>query len=151
MPSFRKTKKRKALARSKIYLFDVGVANALKGQTQFEENSAAFGDAFEHFIICEVRALLSYSEDSRPLCYWRSVNHQEVGLLIGTDFAIEIKSTQSVHSKHLKGLRALQEEGLFQKYLVVSRDPYCREIEKGIFNVHWQEFLTQLTKPGFSK
>lgn len=142
LPPFRKTKKRKAVARAKHYLFDVGVANCLKGNTKFEDNSDAFGSAFEHFIVTEVRALLSYAGDDRKLSYWRSVNQQEVDLLIGEDIAIKIKSTQNVTTKHLSGLRALQEEGMFRNYYVVSRDPYSREIETGIRNVFWKDFLT---------
>ena len=55
---------------------------------------------------------------------------------------IEKKSTQNVTTKHLSGLRALQEEGMFRNYYVVSRDPYSREIETGIRNVFWKDFLT---------
>ncbi len=144
LPAFRKTKKRKAITRSKHYLFDVGVANALKGQLHFETNSKAFGDAFEHFIVCEVRACISYKDDDRKLSFWRSVNQQEVDLLIGSDLALEVKSTESVSKRHVRGLLALQEEGLFRDYCVVSRDPHNREVCPGIRNVHWKTFIEEL-------
>jgi len=40
----------------------------------------------------------------------------EVDFIIGNKLAIEIKGTDLVADKHLKGIRALKEEGLIQTY-----------------------------------
>src|SRR5690606_31059091 len=45
MEPYRKTKKRKAVAKSKIYMFDVGVANFLAGRKEILLKSEAFGKA----------------------------------------------------------------------------------------------------------
>ncbi len=50
----------------------------------------------------------------------------EVDLIIGNDLALEIKSTELVQDRHLKGLRALKEEGVVKNYAIVSQDPERR-------------------------
>ncbi|HQW58399.1 MAG TPA: hypothetical protein PK583_05550, partial [Gammaproteobacteria bacterium] len=59
------------------------------------------------------------------------------------DIAIEIKSTKSVNAKHLKGIKALQEEGICKKYFLVSFDKIHR-IHEGIEIIHWENFLDLL-------
>ncbi len=45
---FKKGKNRRATTKSKIYLFDVGVANYLAGRKEILFRSEAFGKAFEN-------------------------------------------------------------------------------------------------------
>ena len=107
---FRRTQKRKAITRQKLYFFDVGVVGQLCRRSYIRERSELFGLAFEHFIINEVRAHLGYERIDLPMQYWRSTSQFEVDLIIGTDLAVEIKASALVTDKHLKGLRALREE-----------------------------------------
>lgn len=46
----------------------------------------------------------------------------EVDLITGTESAIEIKSTEVVHGKHLMGVRALKEEGFIKSFAIVSNN-----------------------------
>lgn len=140
---FSATKKRKAIKRSKFYFFDVGVAGALSRRGQVEQGSELFGRAFEHFIVQETRAYLSYQNRDESLCYWRSVKKHEVDLVVGRECAVEIKSTERASEKHLVGLRALKEENLIKKFLLVSRDPVTRDMD-GITLMPWMDFLKQL-------
>ena len=144
LPGFRKTKIRKPTTRSKHYLFDIGVTNALCQRSKIKAKSELFGDAFEHFIILEVRAYNSYKRRRQKLSYWRSTSQMEVDLLIGQEIAIEIKGSSLVSEKHLRGLRALKEEGLFKKYIVVSLDPNERVTNDDIGIIPWKDFLQKL-------
>ena len=63
-------KKRKAISRAKHYFFDVGVVNALTGRSNIQLKSEVFGKAFEHFIICEVRALIALKEEGLIKSYY---------------------------------------------------------------------------------
>lgn len=144
LPAFTKTLKRKAITRAKHFLFDLGVTNTLCARGEIREKSELFGAAFEHFIVLEVRAYLSYRRLSHPTYYWRSTSQMEVDLLIGNELAIEIKGTDLVQDKHCKGLRALKEEGLFQRYLMISLDQNYRKTDDGIEIFPWQMFLHQL-------
>ncbi|MCM0605127.1 MAG: ATP-binding protein [Xanthomonadaceae bacterium] len=140
---FLATVQRKAIARSKFYFFDVGVVNSLCKRGKIVSGSELFGKAFEHFIIREIKSWLSYKKSNEELYYWRSTSQFEVDAIIGRQWAIEIKSTSQVNESHLKGLKALREEGLIKRYSVVSLDSEPRKIQ-GIEVLPWQEFLRQL-------
>ncbi len=140
LPAFRKTVTRKAVSRSKFYLFDVGVANYMAKRGEIQEGSSDFGKAFEHFVIQECRALNMYLDFDWKLTYWRSHSKMEVDLCLDQVWALEIKSSSRITDKHLKGLKALREEGLFENYGVI-----CFETEKrivdGIIIWPWKEFF----------
>ena len=144
LPGFRKTKIRKSISRSKHYFFDIGVTNSLCQRSAIKEKSELFGEAFEHFIILEVRAYNHYLRRKQKLTYWRSTSQMEVDLIVGQQLAIEVKGSSLVSENHLKGLRALKEEGLLQRYLVVSLDLNERITRDGIEIVPWQMFLGKL-------
>ena len=145
LPVFRKTKKRKSFSKSKFYLFDVGVSNFLAKRSGIREKSREFGKAFEHFIIQECRCANSYLEKNWELTYWRSLSKMEVDLCLGTDWALEIKGAERVSGRHLKGLKALREEGLFSNYGVVSLEKNKR-VSEGITIWPWREFLDLVWK-----
>ena len=144
LPAFTKTKKRKPIARSKHFLFDIGVTNKLCHRGEIKAKSDLFGRCFEHFIILEVRAFLSYTRSDLEMTYWRTTSQFEVDLIIGQQLAIELKATEMVHDRHLKGLRALKEEQLVKRYIVVSLDRTPRLTDDGIQIVPWQMFLNEL-------
>jgi uncharacterized protein len=96
LPAFTKTKKRKSISRAKFYLFDVGVTNFLSNRSQIKMKSKEFGDVFEHFLILEIRAYISYTRNKLKIYYWRSTSQFEVDLTLGSSWAIEIKSTKEV-------------------------------------------------------
>lgn len=141
---FLATTKRKAITRAKYFLFDIGVVNSLTRRGRVEFKSELFGRLFEHFIALELRAFLAYRRIDLPLQYWRSTSHFEVDFIIGKKIAIETKGTDLVMDKHLKGLRALKEEGLIKTYGVVSLDPHDRLTDDGIHIWSWSSFLKQL-------
>ncbi len=146
LPAYVKTKKRKAISRSKYYMFDIGVTNILCHRGEIKTNSELFGKAFEHFIILEVRAFLSYFRKHARMTYWRSTARQEVDLIINNKVAIEIKSKTQVHDRDLKGLRALREEQMIHTYMVVSLDEEKRITRDKIYILPWRVFLNQLWK-----
>jgi len=144
LPGFTKTRKRKSISRAKLYFFDIGVVNSLAGRGEIMAGSELFGKAFEHFIVLEVRAFLSYSRKDVNMYYWRSTSQFEVDLVLGTKWAIEIKSTTMVQSKHLKGIRALKEENNIENFAVVSCDTNERVTNDNITIFPWERFLQKL-------
>ena len=144
LKAFTKTRKRKAISRSKLYLFDIGVTNSLANRGEIMEGSELFGKAFEHFILLEVRAFLSYTRKNTKMYYWRSTSRFEVDLILDNRWAVEIKGTTSIQDKHLKGIRALKEEGNIQNFAVVSCDRYERKTQDNITIFPWKLFLEKL-------
>jgi len=76
--------------------------------------------------------------------YWRSTSQFEVDALIGEDVAVAIKSSDKLSEKHLRGLRALKEEGIFKRYILVCRERQKRTTEDGIEILPWQQFTRLL-------
>jgi len=144
LPVFKKTKKRKPSSRPKLYFFDVGIVHALRKSFIDEIPPELFGKVFEHFIVLEVRACTAYYLHPEELTFWRSRTGFEVDLIIGETAAIEIKAARFITDKHLKGIRALKEEFLMKRYIVVSRDSSRRNTEDGIDILPWDQFLEEL-------
>jgi len=144
LKAFTKTLKRKAISRSKLYFFDVGVTNSLANRGEIMEGSELFGHAFEHFILMEVRAYLSYARKKTRMYYWRSTSRFEVDLILDNRWALEIKGTTSIQDKHLKGIRALKEEGNIQNFAVVNCGRYERRTRDNITIFPWKLFLENL-------
>ena len=143
VPAFQSTKKRKAISRSKFFFFDVGIVNSLAQRGEIHPKSELFGKCFEHFLFMEIRAYLSYRRKQEALQYWRTGTGFEVDCVIGKNLALEFKATDMVTERHLRGLKALREEGMVQNFAIVSTDPVRREVD-GVTVYPWQEFLTAL-------
>jgi predicted AAA+ superfamily ATPase len=142
--SFQKKPKRRVITAPKFYYFDVGVAGYLLKRGRIQYGSEAFGKAFEHFIYNEIYAQSHYSDLNYPVYYWRTASQIEVDFILGdNEVAIEVKSSSMVNSRHLKGLKSFAEEYKVKKMLVVSTDPYPRQIDE-ITVLPWQVFLQQL-------
>ena len=137
------SKKRKAIRTPKFYFFDIGITNAILQKSKIERNSDDFGKAFEHFIYMELKAYLSYNKVRMPICYWRSVNGQEVDFIIGDEIAIEVKSKIRATNRDAKNLKAISEEKIFNKYMIISHDPMNRK-NNNIEYIFWKDFLHKL-------
>ena len=69
----------------------------------------------------------------------------EVDFCVDEEIAIEVKSSSNVTEKHLKGLKALREEGIFKRYVVVCQEEHPRIID-GIEILPWKYFYEELRK-----
>ena len=141
---FRKTVRRKAVSRSKFYFFDIGVANILSRRFRIEAGSDTFGPAFEHFILNEIVAWLSYSRDQREVTFWRDQAGHEVDFVIGDEYAVEVKGTSSVQQEDMRSLRLLAQEAPMKQKIIVSMEPEPRLSGEGIRILPWTLFLDEL-------
>lgn len=141
LPPWKKTKKRKPLASSKYYFFDVGVVSALQGR-RFRPGTPEFGEAVETYLLHELMSYRDYVSDE-PLSYWRSTTGFEVDFIIGDHTAVEVKAKENVSAQDLKSLRAFAEEKQLRRYLCVSLEPRARKID-GISVLPLSEFLEAL-------
>ena len=146
VPGFTGTKKRKSIAASKFYFFDVGIVNYLMHRRELKPGSDDFGHAFEHFIIQELIAYIGYHHVEERISYWRTPNGYEVDAIIGDGrVAIEIKSTDEVKSRHTRGLKAFSEDYPDARRIIVSLDKYRRKVND-IEIIPAVEFLDDLWK-----
>jgi predicted AAA+ superfamily ATPase len=93
----------------KFYLFDVGIKRALGGELHrgLSPKTPAFGDAFEHFVICEIVRHNSYSRSDFKLFHYQTSAGGEIDLVLkrGREvLAVEIKSTSLIDEVEVRKL-----------------------------------------------
>ncbi len=141
---FQKTKRRKPVASSKFYFFDVGVTNSLIGRFGIRAGTEAFGRALEHLIFLELRAYLDYRRLRQPITFWRSQSQLEVDFVIGDELAIEVKGTGRVAPRDARGLIALSDEVKLKHRLIVCNESTPRTLDNGIEIVPIDLFFKRL-------
>jgi len=141
---YQKKPKRRVITAPRFYFFDVGIAGYLLKRGKVETGSVNFGKAFEHLLYHELFSYSHYSDKNFPVFYWRTASQLEVDFILGDhEVALEVKSTDMVTPRHLKGLKSFAEEYNVRKLIVVSTDPYPRRIDN-IMVLPWKLFLEQL-------
>ncbi len=141
LPAWRKSKKRKPLASSKYYFFDIGVVAVLQGRA-FRRGTPEFGEAFETYLMHELTSFSDYISGEQ-LSYWRSTSGFEVDFIIGDHTAVEVKAKENLSPNDFKSLCMLAEEKKLKRYLCVSMEPRKRKVGN-IVILPYREFLESL-------
>lgn len=146
LEAWKKSKKRRLVETAKYYLFDIGVAHYLSPEIdRVVPGSDVYGRAFEHFLINEIRAFHAYTGRDTPMTYWRTTSGMEVDLILGDmKVALEFKSGSQFSSRWLKGLRALKQEYVPRRMVIVSQIQKPRWTDDGIELLPWQKFCQAL-------
>ena len=146
--AFTDTRKRKAVSTAKYYLFDIGVARHLQGRRGLAPGTAEYGLAFESFIFQEIKAWCDHHRRPAPR-YWRSKSQFEVDFVFA-ETAVEVKAKARVGARDMKGIKALREEGVCARYVIVSLEPTPRRVD-GISILPWADFLDRLWAGAWSE
>ena len=141
LPAWRQSKKRKPIASSKYYFFDVGVVATLQGR-RFRQGTPEFGEALETYVMHELRSYRDYVS-GEPISFWRSTSGFEVDFILGDHTAIEVKAGANLSPQDLKPLVALAEEKKLKRYLCVSLEPRPRHL-LGVTVLPYRTFLDAL-------
>jgi predicted AAA+ superfamily ATPase len=127
-----------------LKLEEVGIVNYLLKRKNIEQGTDTFGHAFEHLLMQEIIAYMSYNLSDEKLSYWRTSGGYEVDCIIGQGrVAIEFKSSNEIQSRQTKGLKAFQEEYPQCRAVIVSMDKNRRNLNN-IEIIPAIEFLTDL-------
>lgn len=143
---YAKSESRDLISRTpKFYFFDTAIPNALKNNKINSLKGAEAGHSLEHYIFLE---LLSYKELNRKyynINYWRTKTGLEVDFVLDKGLvAIEVKISERVDKKDLKGIIAFTKEHFPKRSIVVSLDAKKRHLEEGIEIYPIKEFLNEL-------
>ena len=143
---FRKHRKRQTITSTpKFYLFDVGVAGELSKRDLRINRGLEFGRAFEHFILMELWAYRSYSEEDFPIQFWRTKEGDEVDFVLSEGrIAIEVKGTEHVKPADTRGIRTFMNEFKPKKALLVCQESVPRTTSSGIDILPWAIFIKKL-------
>jgi predicted AAA+ superfamily ATPase len=145
-PWLKSTRKRMS-AHPKFYLFDTGVCSALNRRLSSSLTPSQKGRAFEHLMILEVMAQISYCRSEARPFFWRTSNGIEVDLLIEKhgkiSGAFEFKTSSTIDKSHFSGLQSFAEEYPDTPLHLVSlaEESYNHDRIK-VFS--WKEFLSGL-------
>jgi predicted AAA+ superfamily ATPase len=72
------------------------VTNSLAGRREVPVGTEVFGKSREHLVALELRAYLSYRGSDLQLGFWRTDGGYEVDFTVGSQVAIDVKSTDIV-------------------------------------------------------
>ena len=150
---FHRSIRKKQGSRPKFYWFDPGVKRALDRtlEVPLKPQTGAYGEAFEHFVILEIKKIANLISPDIRLSFMRTQDGtQEIDLIVerpGEPIAlIEIKSTdQSVDEKVVKKLNLFREDFPEGEFFILSRDPKERLVQ-GVRLLPWQKGILALFK-----
>jgi predicted AAA+ superfamily ATPase len=114
----------------KVYFFDCGVLNAIRGElaTELKPGSFRYGMLFETFVLQEALRLNDYTEAEFKPFYWLSNSGMEVDLVLSRGasdrpIAVEIKSGSAPSPKDVRGLLSFQSENKGAQLLCFCQTP----------------------------
>lgn len=113
IPVFTKRAKRKLITHSKFYYFDAGVYRAIRPRGPYDSMEEAEGDAFETLVYQELNAINHYFDLQYHIYFWRTVEKIEVDFVLYGPrgiIGIEVKRSDTIDSKDLRGLKAFSED-----------------------------------------
>ena len=144
VPAYQKKPKRRVITAPKFYFFDIGIVNQLTKRGEIVQGNEVFGNAFEHFIYKELYAHSSYSGLDYSISYWRTTSQIEIDFVLGNhEVAIEIKASNNINDRHLKGLKSFMEEYSVNHAILICNETLPRKIGD-IWILPWAVFLEKL-------
>lgn len=140
------------LSTPKFYLFDSGLARALRRVRITALMGPEAGHLFETFIAHELFASISYRETRQPVHYYRTKAGAEVDFVLNYgQTAIEVKLARDVRRADLRGLNSFLDEYPEARAVVVCLEPVQRTITANGRKIEifpWAEFCQALWRGG---
>ncbi|OGI07219.1 MAG: ATPase [Candidatus Melainabacteria bacterium RIFCSPLOWO2_02_FULL_35_15] len=121
LPIFTKKAKRKLITHPKFYYFDVGIYRILRQLGPMDFDPEISGIALETLVLQHLIAINAYYDFNYKIYYWRTKHGLEIDFVLYGEnglFAIEVKSSNQIHSKHIKALRHFKEDYKIAKLYV---------------------------------
>lgn len=113
LPVFSRRAKRKLIAHSKFYFFDVGVYRILRPQGILDSSQEIEGLALEGLVAQHLRSWVLAQNQPHSLSFWRTQTKLEVDFVIYGPkgfWAIEVKRSPNLGPDDVKAMQAFQEE-----------------------------------------
>jgi uncharacterized protein len=127
--SFRK----RLVEKPKFYFFDPGVVRSLSRRLSvpLTPKTAAYGEAFEHFILLEFIRLGSYFQSDYRFSFVRTSSDVEIDLMVERPgkphLCIEIKSSDTIDEMDIKPFLKLTEDIPNCEAIVLSQDRFMKK------------------------
>jgi predicted AAA+ superfamily ATPase len=150
LPPFHESLRKRQMQHPKFYFFDSGVKRALERTVDLPltPRTYGYGNAFEHFLIGEIRRLADYAGKDWRYSYLRTVQGVEIDLIIDrpgeSRVFLEIKSATEIEESDCAALMKMQSDSK-QPVLAIlaSRSPTPKRIGK-VLCLPWKLALEEL-------
>ncbi len=150
---YHRSVRKKQGTRPKFYWFDTGVKRALERtlDVPLKPQTSAFGEAFEHFVILEIKKIANIISPDIRLSFIRtSDGTQEIDLIIERPgkplVLIEIKSsTAIIDEKSVNKLKRFEKDFDKAELYILSRDKKERRVN-GVRIIPWDKGIRQIFK-----
>lgn len=146
IPVFTRRAKRRLIAHSKFYFFDVGIFRSLRPRGILDSESEIEGGAVEGLVAQHLRAWTLNQKEKHSLSFWRTATNLEVDFVIYGPrgfWAIEVKRSAHLSPADIKGLVAFQEEYPEAKCFIVNGSKR-EENYRGFPVIPLERFLLQI-------
>lgn len=146
LPVFTRRAQRDLISHPKIYLFDVGIYQTLRPRGPFDTQSEVNGMALEGLVWQHLVAWIDYTKTQHKIYYWRTRGGVEIDFVIYGEtglWAIEVKMTENINNKDLKGLIAFKKD--YPEAMTILL--YCGKEKlkiNGVLCIPCEEFLKQI-------
>lgn len=113
LPLFSKRAKRRLIAHSKFYFFDVGIYRILRPCGPLDAIEEIEGIALESLLLQELIAMNDYRSWNYELAFWKTSTGNEVDFVLHGPkglLGIEMKRTARILPRHLKGLKIFMKD-----------------------------------------
>ena len=151
LPGWNASVRKQMRTAPRLYLFDNGVANVLRGELGIppREGTSRYGKLFESWVVQEFFRWNDYLQTDFKFSYWRTNSGSEVDLIVSRGAgqplaAIEIKSGTQIDAKNLHGLQAFAEEYPKVPRFCACRTPLAYSLPQNIEVCPWQSALQLL-------
>ena len=129
--SFRK----RLVGKPKFYFFDPGIVRSLSRRLSVPliPKTAAYGEAFEHFILLEFIRLGSYFQADYRFSFIRTASDVEVDLIVERPnkplLCIEIKSSEVIDAISIRSFIKITREIPNCEAIVLSQDRFMKKFD----------------------
>jgi predicted AAA+ superfamily ATPase len=149
LPSYHQSFRKRQRVTPKFYFFDLGVVRALTrtiGQP-IAPATFAYGRAFEHFIITELRRLSSYYEKRFSFSYLRTKDDAEIDLIVERPgmprIALEIKSSPKITERDVSTLERFSKDLTNTECICLCQETHPRRL--GTVDIEpWREGIQRV-------
>jgi uncharacterized protein len=150
LPSFHESLRKRQAANPKFYFFDLGLKRALERTLDLplEPRTYGFGDAFEHFVIAELRRLADYAGKDWRYSYLRTPQGAEIDLIVDRPgeprIFLEVKSSEHVEESDAANLNRFAADSKRPvTAIIASRDPVAKRLGATLC-LPWQRALEEI-------
>ncbi|MBP9706528.1 MAG: ATP-binding protein [Oligoflexales bacterium] len=149
LPGYNRSIRKQQRQSPKFYFFDLGVKRALDRTLEIplKPGTAAYGEAFEHFIVLEIYRLSSYQKKDYELSYLLTKDGAEIDLILerpGKSVAlIEIKSKNRVDEHDARHLEHFRKDFTTPELFLLSNDPNNKRLG-AVSALYWRDGLREI-------